>query len=449
MSLRKRAWAFAAVVITAGAGVLVACSSSSSDGGDDDALGDSGVDVIAPASDGGEEAGDPAALSACQNYLDAYCEKLRACHGYSPSCEAAKSSCPDLLFANGSTLTPSDVSQCTVALAGATCVDFFNNPPAACVKPGTRAAGAACAYDSQCASSTCVDASGHCGHCARVAADGEPCGSADVVCPAGKYCDQTSTCAPLPPIGSPCSVIDPPYVYCPQGLECVREPSQTSDQTTCQASAKAGQPCNVDPGDPYANCDNTTASCDYVDAATGAGNCVAYGNPGDPCGFLGSGTYVSCNGRTSYCALEDGGAFKGTCSSFAKIGDACGSQGFTNITCDPTTSYCKQDRVGQPGTCTALLPYGQECGSMPMALSDGGPSGNTYTASCSAGMSCSNYYCYYSGLQDGGPKKPQCVTGSQIGLEGQPCGHGNCDTCAPSFACIAHVCTRPDLSTCN
>ncbi len=451
MSLRKRAWAFAAVVLTAGAGVLVACSSSNGDGGgDDDAVGDSSVDVIAPASDGGDDdAGDPAELSACQNYLDAYCKKLLACQPYASfvACEAAKSSCPDSLFGSGSTLTPSDVSQCTVALAGATCVDFFNNPPASCAKPGTRAVGAACAYDSQCQSSKCVDASGHCGHCARVAGDGERCGSGEIVCPAGKYCDQTATCTPLPPIGSPCSVADPPYVYCPQGLVCARKPDQTSDETTCQAPAKAGQPCNVDPYGPTGRCDSATASCDYVDASTGAGNCVALGNPGDPCGFQSVGTFVKCNGRTSYCAFDN--PFKGMCSALAKVGDACGTQGSTNITCDPTTSYCKQDRVDQPGTCTPLLVYGQECGAMPTALPDGGPSSSQYSPSCTAGMTCSNYFGYYSPLQDGGPDNPQCVTGMQAGLEGQPCGHGTYDSCIPSFACIDHVCARPDLSTCN
>ncbi|MGH7329898.1 MAG: hypothetical protein ACREJX_16240, partial [Polyangiaceae bacterium] len=279
-----RVWGLVIGISFSIAGALIACSGSS--GGDDDgSQPDGSGDVQTQPSDGGSDALDPAAVTACDDYIDAYCKKLAACQGYSPSCETQKALCPGFLFSSGSTLTPTDVSQCTVQLAGATCVDFFNNPPAACVKPGERKAGSSCAYNSQCQSATCVNGESHCGYCARIADDGESCEMQGVVCGAGKACDSnTGLCGPVPAPGSPCSEVNPPYLYCPNGLLCSRRPDQTADQTTCVPYAQPGQPCNVEPGNNYAYCDYTTGTCDLYDADVGAGNCVAFGNPGDPCG---------------------------------------------------------------------------------------------------------------------------------------------------------------------
>lgn len=431
------------------AGALIACSGSS--GGDDDgAQTDGASDVQITPSDAGSDALDPAAVKACDDYIDAYCEKLRACQGYSPACEAQKALCPGFLFSNGSTLTPSDVSQCTVQLAGATCVDFFNNPPAPCVKPGEKKAGASCAFNSQCESATCLNGESHCGYCARIVDPGESCDLQGVVCPNGQACDySTGACGPSPQPGSHCSEQNPPYVYCPQGLLCNRTPDQTSDQTTCEPYAQPGQPCNVDTGDNGAYCDYTTGSCDLYDADVGAGNCVAFGNPGDPCGDNGSGLFISCNGQNSYCDYGDAGTNKGTCRALAAIGQPCGSSGMTYVQCDPTTSFCSMQYQGQTGVCAPLLKAGTSCDPQPELYVDGGPTGGTYGVTCAQDAVCTNYYCYFGFQQDAGPPGNMCVTGDQRGLAGDSCGHGQCDTCAPGFACVDHQCVLPDLSGCN
>ncbi len=431
------------------ASALMACSGSSS--GDDSAAPlDGSNDTTTAPSDGGTDALDPAAVTACNAYVDAYCAKLRACQGYSFACEAQKALCPDFLFASGSTLTPADVSQCTVQLAGATCVDFFNNPPAACVKPGERKAGASCAFNSQCESATCVNGVSHCGYCARVVDPGESCGPQGVVCPSGQACDyQTGQCGPSAAPGSPCSVVNPPYVSCPTGLQCTRTPDQTADQTTCEPYAQPGQPCNVEPFNNSAFCDYTTGSCDLYDASAGAGNCVAFGNPGDPCGDNGSGLFIECNGANSYCEYEDGGA-KGTCRALVGVGQPCGPTGGpTYVQCDPSTSFCKLQVAGQPGVCTALLTAGTSCAPQPQHYADGGASGGSYSVACAQDAVCTNNYCYFGFEQDAAPPTAMCVTGGGRGIAGDSCGHGQCDTCATGFACVDHQCTLPDLSSCN
>ena len=432
------------------AGALIACSGSSS-GDDNGAPLDGSNDMQVAPNDGGADALDPAAVKACDDYVDAYCAKLRACQGYSPACEAQKALCPGFLFASGSTLSPSDVSQCTVQLAGATCVDFFNNPPAPCVKPGERKAGASCAFNSQCESAKCFNGVSHCGYCARVIDPGESCNLQGVVCPSGQACDySTGQCGPSAAPGSHCSEVNPPYVYCPQGLQCTRSPGQTTDQTTCEPYAQPGQPCNVDISDNGAYCDYTTGSCDLYDADVGAGNCVAFGNPGDPCGDNGSGKYVSCNGSNSYCEFSDAGTNRGTCRPLAAIGQPCGSTGgSTYVECDSTTSFCKLQVQGQPGVCTALLKAGTSCDPQPQLYVDGGPTGGTYGVACAQDAVCTRYYCYFGFQQDASPPGNMCVTGGGTGIVGDSCGHGQCDSCATGLACVDHQCVVPDLSSCN
>ena len=445
----RRLWAFAATVTLSGAGVLAACSSSNSG---DDSLGpvpDAASDTSI-ATEAGSDAADPAQLTACQNYVDAYCAKLTTCQGgVTPSCEAMKATCPDLLFGSGSTLAPSDVSSCSVQLAAASCLDFYNDPPASCVKPGTRAAGASCAFSSQCQSARCVDDNAHCGYCARIADDGENCNMAGVVCGPGKWCDSynTGACAPVPAPGAPCNVLGPSYVYCPQGLDCARSAGQTADQSTCQPRAQAGQPCNVEPGGDFLYCAYGSASCNVTDAAANAGTCIAYGNVGDICGLRSDGVSVQCDSQSGYCRYDDGGD-RGTCAPFAAVGAPCGNLGLSSVPCDDT-SYCETPIFDEPGTCVARKKAGDDCQPRPIKYVDGGASGGSYGIGCGSDAICTSYYCYFSNKQDGGPATDVCVTGDQRGIVGDSCGHGQCDTCAPSLTCVDHKCVVPDLSSCK
>jgi hypothetical protein len=244
-------------------------------------------------------------VEACLAYVKAYCAFFARCQGTAESAvcyDRSASDCPDLLFSEGSSRTPSGVAECAGALASWSCERYAKGELPSCITPGTKAVGDQCAFPSQCASLSCATTGG-CGTCNPVPQPGGPCDEATSrVCPAGQRCMGT-TCVdgyPLTSEVAPGGTCDDQHQCNSQGY-CL--------EGKCQARVALGGSCVSS---------NVCAVGSYCDI--NAGKCAGPPPPGQPCatdqavkpcdakGVCENGTCVALPGAGQACYEPSGGA---------------------------------------------------------------------------------------------------------------------------------------------
>lgn len=283
---------------------------------------------------GGTSEPPVAAHSACARYIESMCQRDIECgilEGSLQSCVwTLIERCPDVLFSPGSARTPEGVIACADEYAAHPCDELRAERLPACVSPGTRGAGEACKYASQCESLTCsAEFTPACGQCVALVQPGESCND-ERVCPLGETCE-SGECVPNelpapPPVrqeDEPCSSAG--TTVCADGLQCLPIADGESSRT-CRTPPAPDQPC--------------------VTPRTGGGECRP----------------------DSYC---DG---DGICRLKPPLGQPCGSGGG-----DLPRSYCADGLLCSSGTCTAPATLGEPCD---------GPSERLYRSNCEAELVC-------------------------------------------------------------
>jgi len=262
--------------IAAGAGAASGAGGASgaapTSGGPGVGGGASGAGAANAGSGGGYVLGDSLS-EACIKYALASCVRRAECEGgMASACMTSTLGCPDVVSSPGSTRTAAILSACAADYAVLSCADEIAGKRPACVTPGTRQIGEACAYPSQCASLVCKTASAEsCGLCASLVGEGESCEAPDVACTNGLACDSTKKCvkrqipgtrpsagqACMPTVGcsadSYCdSVTSLCTAYPGLGMSCEKERWCAADVyceldgLVCKAPPGLGAPCGVD-----------------------------------------------------------------------------------------------------------------------------------------------------------------------------------------------------------
>lgn len=376
-------------------------SSSTSGSANGDAGGSVGGSAAAGQSMGGSVGGGAGGSNAstvgdtpaeaCIAYARAVCGRLVECQGLSPSaCDYAVTDCPDVYFSPGSTRTVAGLKACALDYGALSCAEVLTRKPLACTTPGTRQAGEACTYASQCASLSCSAQLDQCGMCVDVAGEGEACS------PDGLDCDSGLTC-----VAGKCA---------PDPGDAPAEPGQPCGQRTiCQGGfCKAGicRPL----GDDGASC-ASSRDCKpglFCDAGL---VCHPPAAMGEPCVEETATPYRHCQGGA--CRVTAPPA-PGTCGAYAQLGEDCLlhiADYVISVDCAPG-SHC-----GAGAKCEANRDLGSAC---------------EYDLECKTGLAC---------ICPANMPELDCTAHicGKPGFTGDPCApDGN--PCHPAFACEANKC---------
>lgn len=266
----------------------------------------------------------------CRALAAARCEVRDRCtaglgvlvrYGDRPTCELRETdACLIAAGAPGTGYTRDFVTICTAALPAQECNPFFDGlPTPACADPaGTRVAGEACAFGSQCQTTYCeIPRGSDCGQCAALPTEGATCPNTGEVV-SGFACSKvTATWVALRGEGLACDASLP----CGSGLTCVGAVPAQQIQGTCMAAVTAsGAAC-----DPTRQ---TGADCDRNQGLTcGAdATCTALGlaPPWGDCGRLLDETSAICT-YGSLCVFPVGSR-QGTCVEAMTDGFPCDSE---------------------------------------------------------------------------------------------------------------------------
>lgn len=278
-------------------------------------LGASIVGISLVACSGDDAGASISAEAACDDAAKAICAKLNECApffvtlawGSVATCEQrAKIDCVPKLNANGTSQTPSQLSQCATDAKSMTCEDALGrNSPVSChTQPGTLADGAACGTDAQCKGRLCrLSAGSVCGACSTIGAAGAAC-ERDEDCDNGLACADKK-CVTLGKAGAPCSATQP----CTRSLSC--------NKGTCATPIAAGGTCEP-------NTDQSQNPCDaakgfYCHFQTKVCTEVASAAAGGQCGLVNN-NIALCTGGSD-CKVSMGLA--GTCQATAADGATC------------------------------------------------------------------------------------------------------------------------------
>jgi hypothetical protein len=275
---------------------------------------------------------DELVAEACAAVAKAWCDERASCFGkvIKPSIDIVRLFgttgeclarqqllCVKTFRAPGSGHSLATEAQCAQDLASYSCADFYaNDEPASCQPPGARVAGAACAFDAQCASGFCTgEREATCGTCAPEPVAGAPC-TGILDCGRGQICDQMSmTC--MPPFASDegC-MLTVSGDSCAYGLTCDVPPAHMH-LGQCVAAGEPGASCNA----------LDSSGCDLVQGVLcGAYTCFAMTFVGDgaPCGWLSFGATAGCTAGECYTATGLAGvSHTGTCKANAADGAPC------------------------------------------------------------------------------------------------------------------------------
>lgn len=194
---------------------------------------------------------------------------------------------------------------------------YFGGPSAlaTCLQgPGTLAAGAGCAYASQCASARCESGGApggapYCGKCAAIGAPDPAPAAVGQACDATRPCVSGATCAGTCQVpgaeGEPC-----PIERCAAGLACT---GLSGEPRVCKRRQPLGASCA---GGLYCQSPLWCISDTCVN--------VKIGKPGDDCSFT-TGNNVSCEDELT--CMENAGSTVRTCVSVQntvlQVGEAC------------------------------------------------------------------------------------------------------------------------------
>ena len=267
----------------------------------------------------------PSADQACADVAQARCNLRSMCtsgvgvtrnYGDMNTCIAReKVNCLDGLGAPSTGNTAMAVEACARVLPTQACSDFFlNNTPPQCLVTGKIAAGGACAFSGQCATTLClIPDNVACGTCQAQPAAGASC--ATTGCGRGLSCDnRTMMCVVPGTMGAMCSSSAP----CATGFSCVGATATTMG-ACMPAGTTVGATC-----DPRAR---TAAGCE---------------------GAIG----LYCNAMTMKCAME----------AFAAANASCGtSTADGTVTACSASGQCVGATATMLGTCKAPAADGAAC----------------------------------------------------------------------------------------
>jgi hypothetical protein len=318
--------------------------------------------------------------SACIAYTDAACRRLFDCGLSAGDCSADyRELCPDWVFAEGSERTIDQMFECAETWSSYPCAELRTGARP-CRLPGTRAPGESCFTPAQCDSQVCGSAlkgaTSSCASCARLAEDGEDCGSDGVACPypepvgltdparvgMGAECEHNAQCSegldcrmgedvlrclPRGEVGDPCAT----YLECEEPLGCL---AADDDRLRCAVLPPAGQPCaRGSVGGPQSFCEAGRARC--VD-----GTCEALPSSGSPC-------LIEAGTPSHFCDIESSCLFDarddlGECVPRAGAGAACRCRRFD----DPEGASVEcpnQEAQADPDCAPGLLCRCESCDS--------------------------------------------------------------------------------------
>lgn len=262
--------------------------------------------------DNGSTAGpSPMALTACQSWSEAYCDRKMACsnveflsiHGTREDCiRTSARDCSNSFTWPGVARTPTSIAACAEAIRARTsCTDANIGADICHFDPGTLPNGSRCMDAAQCASSFCrtlgPDSCGTCGDPSKL---GEAC-QWNGHCSEGLVCmyntADSGTCIATVNVGGKCIDKGVPGVCNELGF--------CNNAGDCQAFEGEGSPCTG------------VTQCDWQQGLTcEQETCrkVRYVSPGESC-QLGDGLQASCAGGN--CDLNR------TCVGRAKVGEVC------------------------------------------------------------------------------------------------------------------------------
>jgi hypothetical protein len=379
----------------------------------------------------GEDGADaPATLAeACTDLFARLVAHDERCIGVAPApadAGAYVDSCVAIVESPGSTLTIADVSACAGRLADEACDAYQIHPD--CLgeggdllypnhdRPGTRAPGAACMAQVQCASGHCSATGGECGQCQRARARGESCSEPFDLCVVGEciagLCDLGGTKP-----GEGC--ID----YgdeCQSDLYCRRtDPDEIAG--ICTARGAAGESCDA----------MRPCAAGLYCGADGCSEQVADGGacPAEPDGCASGFCVDAVCGRPAAGLAEGADCTSGYCRPAlacadnvctvpdgAPLGDAClDGECAAGLHCEKT---CTFGDCGGPGVCAVIPGPGEPC---------------TIFAMCAPGAACVGF-----GSDD--DPRGTCV---RLGSAGDVC------PCGPQLACVAGTCGPFDPAVCG
>lgn len=298
-------------------------------------------------------------VDACVTFRTAQCQRMQQCEALSYNCLADTLACPDDLFAVGSGLSLSQVTDCAKQFSTLPCDAATQWRYPACITAGTRAARQSCMHDLQCQSLLCDKGSG-CGECAAVTQPGDDC-YANTACPVGHYCSDALKCVPFsaaPPrseADAGASVAKPTLgMSCAETLTC--DETSYCDGENCLARPGKAALCapNILTGDPTwcatgLACNGQTGFCETPPGVgekcmLGPGfnvqvtwiceqglRCSTYDNPVMCRSYVGMACTTSNEcGAKAVCACDDGTLTpcRGTsCIQLSLAGEPCGAPG--------------------------------------------------------------------------------------------------------------------------
>lgn len=282
----------------------------------------------------------PNEAEACIAYAAASCNRRAACtSSTSGTGYGCAYSCPDVVFAPGSTRTAELLFECATAFETLACEDLDAGVYPPCVTPGTKKIGEPCRFSAQCESLECnVDDAESCGTCVRGVGENEDCTSPDTECRGSYQC-----------IEGICQV--PTYVYKELGEPCTSE-------YDCDSEAYCDGVCVSFPGE--------NESCEMVEECLYGFYCAAADHVcrpepalSEPCGSAAGTTYPSCtSGLACNTATADG---TGVCieTVVVEAGGSCPAPAWFCTT--GTRCSCTDDSCAEKICATERL-LGEPCG---------------------------------------------------------------------------------------
>lgn len=279
------------------------------------ALSASLVGIALVACSGDDASASISAEAACDDAAKAYCAKVDECApffvklawGDVATCVGrVKINCVPGFSANGTSATPSRLSQCATDVKSLSCEDTLGrNLPVSChTDPGTLADGAPCGVDAQCKGRLCRQAGGNaCGACSTIGSAGAAC-ERDEDCDSGLGCADKK-CVTFAKAGATCGATQP----CLRSLAC--------NKGTCAAPLAAGAACEPNTDQSQNPCDGAkgffchfqTKVCTSITAAAAGGACGLVDN-----------TIAICTAGGD-CKVTTG--LTGTCQAAAADGATC------------------------------------------------------------------------------------------------------------------------------
>ncbi len=260
-----------------------------------------------------------------KTYVEAACAHAKKClpAGYA-KLYGDDATCESTLGIEAARLPADQTARCMSALATADCA-LDARDIRDCNFKGTVKDGAACRFNSDCASGRCTHDQNGCTICGAQGDQGATC-EANYDCQSSLYCDlDKSKCRPRIALNDVCTLSGPDGAVnnpCAPGLIC--------SNGKCVAGNGVGADCG------NGKACNATLTCDQNKCRE-----YDYANPGERCGNTGGSVYVVClNGR---CLPNDS-----KCHAYASVGEACAAPNATMATspsCSPNDdTVCKNGK---------------------------------------------------------------------------------------------------------